>query len=157
MKMSLLCVGQRMPDWVERGCQEYLKRFSAEFRVELREIAPARRVKNQNPARYREEEGARLLAAIPDQALVIALEVGGQAWSTETLAEKFMVWQGESVQPVFVVGGPDGLSADVLKRARIRWSLSPLTFPHPFVRIILLEQFYRAWTINKGHPYHRSE
>lgn len=146
-----------MPDWVTRGCQEYQKRFPPEIKLTLREIAPAKRGKNQSADRYREEEGARLLAAIPDGALVVALEVGGQEWSTEQLAKKMIDWQNQSFHPVLLIGGPDGLSPDVLKRAQIHWSLSPMTFPHPLVRVILLEQFYRAWTITKGHPYHRGE
>ena len=95
-------------------------------------------------------------AAIPAGCLVIALDVAGGAWSTEVLAERLQGWLADGRDVVLLVGGPDGLSPDCLACADLKWSLSALTYPHALVRIIIAEQLYRAWTINAGHPYHRS-
>jgi 23S rRNA (pseudouridine1915-N3)-methyltransferase len=86
---------------------------------------------------------------------VVALEVGGENWSTPQLARKLEAWQLRGGNLSLLIGGPDGLSDACRARAAEHWSLSPLTLPHPLVRIILAEQLYRAWTINSNHPYHR--
>jgi len=165
MRLRLLSVGRRMPDWVDQGFAEYVKRLPPECALELTEIEPARRGKGRGKAagsaalrdRLRAEEGDRLLKAIPADALVIALDVSGRAWSTEQLAERLRGWLSEGRNVALLVGGADGLSAECLARADLRWSLSPLTFPHPLVRVMLAEQIYRAWSILAGHPYHRGD
>jgi 23S rRNA (pseudouridine1915-N3)-methyltransferase len=165
MRLHLLSVGRRMPGWVEQGFVEYAKRLPPECRLSLVEIEPAQRGKGRGKAgasealreRSRDEEGERLLKAVPSGALVIALDLGGRAWSTEELAGRLDAWLAGGRDVALLVGGPDGLSAACLARAEQRWSLSPLTFPHPLVRIILAEQIYRAWSIRAGHPYHRGD
>ena len=97
-----------------------------------------------------------MLAAIPRGALVVALEVGGRAWDTETLSARLGDWMQGGRDLALLVGGPEGLSAECLARAELRWSLSPLTLPHPLVRVVLAEQLYRAWSLLRGHPYHRA-
>ena len=97
-----------------------------------------------------------MLAAIPERSLVVALDVGGSAWDTPALAARLREWLQSGRDIVLLVGGPDGLSGDCLRRADLRWSLSALTLPHALVRVVLAEQLYRAWTIISGHPYHRS-
>ena len=97
-----------------------------------------------------------MLAAIPERSLVVALDVGGSAWDTPALAARLQEWLQSGRDIVLLVGGPDGLSGDCLRRAELRWSLSALTLPHALVRVVLAEQLYRAWTIISGHPYHRS-
>jgi len=97
-----------------------------------------------------------MLAAIPERSLVVALDVGGSAWDTPGLAARLQEWLQSGRDIVLLVGGPDGLSGDCLRRADLRWSLSALTLPHALVRVVLAEQLYRAWTIISGHPYHRS-
>jgi 23S rRNA (pseudouridine1915-N3)-methyltransferase len=97
-----------------------------------------------------------MLAAIPERSLVVALDVGGRAWDTSALAVRLQEWLQSGRDIVLLVGGPDGLSGDCLRRADLRWSLSALTLPHALVRVVLAEQLYRAWTIISGHPYHRS-
>ena len=87
---------------------------------------------------------------------MVALDVIGRTLSTEKLASKLADWQMNGRDVCLIIGGPDGLSAECLARADMRWSLSDLTLPHPLVRIVLMEQMYRAWTINANHPYHRS-
>ena len=155
MRVRLLAVGTRMPDWVEAGVAEYRKRLSRDVQVEVVEIPLARRGKNADIERARREEGQALLAAIPPGDGVIALDVLGKPWSTEQLSRNLGGWLGEGRNINLLVGGPDGLAPEALQRAEQRWSLSPLTLPHPLVRILVVEQIYRAWTLLHGHPYHR--
>lgn len=144
-----------MPGWVEAGYEEYAKRLPGECALRLHEVEPARRTRNSVPERLRAEEGERLLRAVPKGAGVIALDERGERWSTEALSRRLGGWLGEGRDQALLVGGPDGLAPEVLARAGQRWSLSAMTFPHPLVRVILAEQIYRAWTLLKGHPYHR--
>ncbi|MBV5309351.1 23S rRNA (pseudouridine(1915)-N(3))-methyltransferase RlmH [Chromatium okenii] len=155
MRIHLLCVGQRMPDWVATGYSEYAKRLPPECTLKLVEIESVRRTKTTVAAQAREDEGRRILKAIPKGAGVIALDVAGQCWSTETLALQLKHWLAAGQDCALLIGGADGLAADCLSRAEQRWSLSALTFPHPLVRVIVAEQLYRAWTLLQGHPYHR--
>jgi len=171
MRIQLLSVGRRMPTWVNEGFNEYAKRLPPSCALSLVEIEPAARGKGrgrghgkagqraQRSAAERDrllaEEGERLLKATPSAALAIALDVDGRAWSTEALAAELAAWLAGGRDLALLVGGPDGLSRDCLARAEQRWSLSPLTFPHPLVRVILAEQLYRAWSLLQGHPYHR--
>jgi len=155
MKVRLLAVGTRMPEWVNEGYQNYQKRLTDDVRLELVEIAAGKRTKNTDITRITEQEGAAQLAALGVNDHVIALEVGGKPISTESLAESLRLWlpQGRSVS--LLIGGPEGLSPAAKQRADEQWSLSRLTLPHPLVRILIAEQVYRAWTLLKGHPYHR--
>jgi 23S rRNA (pseudouridine1915-N3)-methyltransferase len=145
-----------MPDWVNAGYQEYAKRLPAECSLRLREIDPARRGKGVDASRAVREEGQRLLTAIPKGARVIALDVRGTPWATEDLAGQLAGWLRGGCDIALLVGGADGLSDDCLANAAERWSLSPLTLPHPLVRILLSEQLYRAWSLLQHHPYHRA-
>ena len=156
MKLKLLAVGTRMPSWVESGCTEYGKRMPPELRIETIEIALGARGKNQPASKAIEKESQALLKVIGDQDFVVALDVLGRSMSTEKLAENLADWQMNGRDICLLIGGPDGLSSECLSRANMRWSLSDLTMPHPLVRIVLMEQLYRAWTINANHPYHRS-
>lgn len=156
MRLKLLCVGQKMPDWVTRGYQEYARRMPSELPLELTEVAMAHRGKNPDIPRLMQKEADAVLAATGRNDRLIALEVGGRSWSTEQLAQQLEEWQLDGRDVSFMVGGPDGLAADCRNRADQLWSLSPLTLPHPLVRILLAEQLYRAWSITRNHPYHRA-
>ncbi|MGX4677289.1 23S rRNA (pseudouridine(1915)-N(3))-methyltransferase RlmH [SAR92 clade bacterium H246] len=156
MKLKLLAVGTRMPDWVEAGCNEYGKRMPPELRVQSIEIPLGSRGKNQPAAKAIEAESQGILKAIGEHDFVVALDVLGKPMSTEKLAQQLGSWQMNGRDICLLVGGPDGLSQQCLARANMRWSLSDLTLPHPLVRIVVMEQLYRAWTINANHPYHRS-
>lgn len=144
-----------MPVWVVQGYEEYARRLPAECRLQLVEIAPGARTKGADLARSVRDEGERMLAAIPKDAWVVALEVGGVQGSTEKLSQQLEQWLAGGRDIALLVGGPDGLSEACRKRADQAWSLSALTLPHPLVRVILAEQLYRAWSILKKHPYHR--
>jgi len=145
-----------MPGWVEAGYAEYAKRLSGECTLDLVEIEPGHRGKGTRPDKARLEEGERLLKALPKGALPIALDERGEAWDTARLASELSGWLAGGREPALLVGGADGLAPECLQRAERRWSLSALTFPHALVRVILAEQLYRAWTLVKGHPYHRA-
>lgn len=144
-----------MPGWVTTGFTEYAKRLPRDFSVELVELSLGPRGKNASIAKAIEKEGEQMLAAIPKGDRVIALDVLGKPWSTEQLADNIANWSMQGGNFSLLIGGPDGLSAECLQRADARWSLSALTLPHPTVRIILIEQLYRAWSILNNHPYHK--
>lgn len=156
MKIRLLAVGQKMPAWVNEGYAEYAARMPPECRLELVELPLAHRSKNQPVERAVNQEGERMLTALGAQERLVALDVLGKAWSTEMLAEVLAEWLAGGRDVALAVGGPDGLAPSVLQKAERKWSLSPLTLPHPLVRIVVAEQLYRATSILKNHPYHRA-
>jgi 23S rRNA (pseudouridine1915-N3)-methyltransferase len=155
MQIHLIAVGEKMPRWVQDGYGEYAKRLPAECALRLIEVPAGKRVKNADLARIIRDESERMLAAIPKGAAVVALEIGGRSWSTEQLAHNLDDWMGSGVDLALLVGGPDGLGDAARRAAGQLWSLSPLTLPHPLVRVVLAEQLYRAWSILRNHPYHR--
>ncbi len=145
-----------MPSWVNQGYGEYANRMPSECRLELREIAAEKRGKSADTRRITEKESELLLGAVPQGNMILALDVRGRSWSTEQLAQQLERWMQDGRNVSLLIGGPEGLSQTCLQQAEQRWSLSPLTFPHPLVRIIVAEQLYRAWSILRNHPYHRA-
>lgn len=144
-----------MPDWVDGGFREYAKRMPPELKVELIEVPI--NIRGRNPSSEpMENQGRALLKSIHEHDFVVALDVRGKSQSTEGLAVELEKWQMSGQNLCLLIGGPDGMSADCMARANMRWSVSDLTLPHPMVRILVMEQLYRAWTINTNHPYHRS-
>lgn len=141
MKARILAVGQKMPVWVQTGFDDYHKRIQPMLTTEMVEIPACKRAKNQSGKREQ----------------LICLDVRGKNLSTEDLAAKI----GDAMQSgddmAFVIGGADGISKEVLANADMKWSLSNLTLPHPLVRVLLMEQLYRAMTIIHHHPYHRGD
>lgn len=156
MNIHLIAVGERMPAWVQQGYAEYAKRLPPECGLRLVEIAPGRRSKAADPARAIQEEGERMLAAVPKGSLVLALDERGREWATADLAEQLGRWLQGGRDVALLVGGPDGLAAACRERAEGTWSLSRLTLPHPLVRVVVAEQLYRAWSVLQNHPYHRA-
>jgi 23S rRNA (pseudouridine1915-N3)-methyltransferase len=155
MKIYLLAVGQRMPSWVEQGYKEYASRLSGNIQIELKEIPAAKRVRNSVIEKLKQDEGKRLLAAVPAGARIIVLDEHGQSHTTKKLAGKLEEWLHMSQDIAILIGGPDGLSEECMQQADQKWSLSAFTFPHPLVRIVLAEQVYRCWSLLNNHPYHR--
>lgn len=155
MRIHLIAVGERMPRWVQDGYAEYAKRLPRESTLQLVEIPSGYRAGNAYPQRAIAEEGERMLRALPRTAYTVALEAGGQLLSTEQLAMRLVKLAQSHGDLALLVGGPDGLAAACRARAEESWSLSPLTFPHLLVRIIVAEQLYRAYCIVQHHPYHR--
>jgi 23S rRNA (pseudouridine1915-N3)-methyltransferase len=155
MKINLIAVGRKMPSWVDKGFQEYIRRLPKELSLNLIEVAGVKHTKNLKSQQILEREGQQILAAIPANNFVIALDVAGKSFSTEDLAMQLQKWRENARDISLLVGGSEGLSDECLNRADLRWSLSPLTFPHLLVRVIVAEQLYRASCILSGHPYHR--
>jgi 23S rRNA (pseudouridine1915-N3)-methyltransferase len=156
MRARLISVGERMPAWVADGFAEYRKRLSRDLPLDLVEVPLGARGKGRDPARAIADEGAAVLAALPRDAHVVALDGRGQPWSSEQLARQLEAWRMAGRDLAILIGGPDGHAPDALARAHQRWSLGPLTLPHMLVRLIVAEQLYRAASINAGHPYHRA-
>lgn len=155
MKIHLIAVGTHMPAWINIGYQEYAKRLPPECSLRLIEIEAGKRTKNCDITKLIEQESQQMLAAIPKNNHVIALDVQGRAWDTPQLAQQLQSWLHSGQDISLLIGGPDGLSSKCRQTAHARWSLSPLTLPHPLVRVMLAEQLYRAWSILQNHPYHR--
>ena len=155
MRIHILAVGDRMPEWVETGYAEYAKRLPRECRLVLHEIPAGKRGKNADLARLTADEGQRLLAAVPKGARVIAFDRAGRELDTDGLAAALRTQLGRGSDLALLIGGPEGLSDECLAAADERWSLSRLTFAHPVVRVVLAEQLYRAWSIIGNKPYHR--
>lgn len=155
MKIRLLTITHKSPSWIQEGYEEYAKRLPAAYALELVEIPAEKRSTNADLKRITEREGEKMLAAIKPNNRVIALDVKGKPWSTEELAQQLANWQQDGRNIDLLVGGPEGLAASCLQKAEEKWSLSPLTFPHIIVRLIVAEQIYRAWSILQNHPYHR--
>lgn len=155
MKLSLITVGSRMPNWVQEGYDEYAKRLPRELKPTLVTLSLANRSKNTNTAKAVAQEGDAMLKSMQPKARVIALDVLGKAISTEQLSQKMANWQLDGQNIEILIGGPDGLDKRCLDSAQEKWSLSAMTLPHPLVRVVLIEQLYRAWTLLNNHPYHK--
>ena len=155
MQISLIAVGQKMPAWVSQGYKEYARRMPPECQLQLIEIPLARRSKGSDISRSISKEGEQMLAAIKKDSLVVAMEVTGKPWSTIDLAEQLTDWMQSGRNIALLVGGPEGLAPACVKMAKLKWSLSNLTLPHPLVRIVIAEQLYLAVSILKNHPYHK--
>ncbi len=155
LKLTVISLGNKMPDWVLQGTNEYAKRFSDGIQLKLLEIPLIRRSKTSDLTRILEKETALIKEAIPSNTRLIALDIEGKSFSSEDLALKITKLQHISSHFCFLIGGPEGLSQEILQLCDERWSLSKLTLPHPLVRILLLETLYRAWSIINNHPYHK--
>ncbi|MDA8362320.1 MAG: 23S rRNA (pseudouridine(1915)-N(3))-methyltransferase RlmH [Gammaproteobacteria bacterium] len=155
MRLHLIAVGARMPEWVNTAYAGYAKRLHSGCRLELREIPAGRRSRSADIARILRIEGDRCLDAVPSGARIIALERQGRVLPSDQVAEAMGRWLQEGRDVAFLVGGPEGLAPQCLQRADELWSLSALTLPHTLVRVLLAEQLYRAWSMLNHLPYHR--
>ena len=144
-----------MPGWVNAAYDDYARRMPPDMPLALSEIKPGHRVAGEDGARARQQEGERILAALPPGGVPVVLDERGVQASTRELADWIRRWMDEGVSPAFVIGGADGLDDNVKMRAHKLMGLSRLTMPHALVRVVLAEQLYRAVSILKGHPYHR--
>ena len=154
MKLVIVAVGQRVPDWAQTAWDDYAKRFPHELRVELKTVKTEPRGSKTLETLYAAER-ARIEGAIAKGSRIIALDERGESLTTAALAARLKTWQLESNDVALVIGGPDGLDPAFRKAAHERIRLSDMTLPHAFARVLLIEQLYRAWSINANHPYHR--
>lgn len=156
MKARLIAVGEHAPAWVAQGFADYRQRLSHWLPLELVEIEPGLRGKGRDAVRATADEGARVIAALPKNALVVALDGRGREWSSVQLSQRLEHWRGQGRDLAFLIGGPEGHAPDVMQRADETWSLGALTLPHMLVRLLVAEQLYRAASMLANHPYHRA-
>ena len=155
MRLLIVAVGLRVPDWAQTAWDDYAKRFpAAEFKLELKAVKTEARGSKTLEQLFAAER-TRIEAAIPKDTRIVALDERGTNLTTVALAGKLKTWQLEGGDVALVIGGPDGLDPAFRQAAHERIRLSDLTLPHAMVRVLLIEQLYRAWSINANHPYHR--
>ena len=155
MKLIVVAVGQRVPAWAQTAWDDYARRMPPELRVELKAIKTEPRSGGKTTEQVMAAERARIEAAIPKGTHIVALDERGTTLTTTALAGALTRWQGQGGDVALVIGGPDGLEPAFRQAAHERIRLSDLTLPHAMVRVLLVEQLYRAWSVNAGHPYHR--
>jgi 23S rRNA (pseudouridine1915-N3)-methyltransferase len=154
VRLVIVAVGQRVPDWAQTAWDEYAKRFPHELRVELKAVKTEPRGSKTLETLYAAER-LRIEGALTKGTRVVALDERGETLTTVALAARLKAWQLSGDDVALVIGGPDGLDPEFKKSAHERIRLSDLTLPHAFARVLLIEQLYRAWSINANHPYHR--
>ena len=155
MKLTVVAVGLRVPDWAQTAWDDYAKRFPPELKVELKAVKTEPRVGGKTTDQVRVAERQRIEAAVPRGCRVVALDEHGTSLTTVALAARLRQWQMAGGDVALLIGGPDGLDPLLLQASDERIRLSDLTLPHAMVRVLLVEQLYRAWSVNAGHPYHR--
>ncbi len=155
MKLLILAVGHKMPDWITSGFNEYAKRMPREAKIELVEIKPEARNSGKTAAQIMEAEAQRIRAALPAGVLCIALDEHGATPTTKQLMQQMQDWMRQGRDVAFIIGGADGLHESVKHQAQHLMALSVLTLPHGMVRVLLAEQLYRAHSLMHNHPYHR--
>lgn len=155
MKIRVIALGSKMPSWVETGVKEYQKRLKGDINFELVECPIAKRTKTGNIATWLSQESNIIRQQLAQADYLVVLDSHGKLHSTETFAERLAHWQHLGQTIAIVIGGPDGIDHTIKTLAKESISLSKMTFPHPMVRIILVEQLYRAMSVLKGHPYHK--
>jgi 23S rRNA (pseudouridine1915-N3)-methyltransferase len=156
VNLRILAASNKQPAWVDAAFGEYAKRFSGGWHLELRTVPLGKRSARSTPGRAVEDEGRRMLKQIGSGEIVVALSESGTAWNTDQLTDQLRRWAERGSPVCFLIGGPDGLADCCESRADVAWSLSALTLPHGIVRIVIAEALYRAWSVLRGHPYHRA-
>ena len=154
MKLLIVAVGQRIPDWAQTAWDDYAKRFPFELKIELKAVKTEPRGSKTLETLFAAER-QRIEDAIPKGCRIVALDERGTNLTTKALASRLQNWQLESDDVALVIGGPDGLDPAFRQAAHERIRLSDMTLPHAMARVLLIEQLYRAWSINANHPYHR--
>ncbi len=154
MKLLVVAIGQRQPAWADSAWDDFAKRFPPEMRLELRALKAEPR-SGKSAAQCMAAEASRIEAALGKGVRRVVLDERGTRLTTAQLSERLAFWRGDGRDVAFVVGGPDGLDAPLKATADETLRLSDLTLPHAFVRVMLAEALYRAWSLFEGHPYHR--
>jgi len=155
MKIHLIAVGKKIPEWINTGYSEFSNRMPPELKLNLIELAPSARNKSTPIKKNIKEEGERIQTAIPSNSRLIVLDEKGKNFSSVDLSQKMESWFPMAQDIAIVIGGADGIDPIIKQQADEIWTLSSFTLPHALVRVVIAEQLYRAWSIFKGHPYHR--
>jgi 23S rRNA (pseudouridine1915-N3)-methyltransferase len=155
MQIQVINVAQKMPAWVDAACEDYRKRLPREMTLKLVTVPLARRNPRQASLRQQQRESALILEKLSPGSLNVALDEGGEPWSSIDWSRNLQRWMFEYPRVNLLIGGPDGISQPCLQACQQKVSMGKMTMPHALVKIVLLEQLYRAWTILQGHPYHR--
>jgi 23S rRNA (pseudouridine1915-N3)-methyltransferase len=156
VKINLIAIGNKMPEWVEVASNDFIKRLPAEIKINSILLPLIKRGKNPDIPRIIRDESRKILAAVPKGSQLVVLDVLARSVTTMKLSSMLETWMQQGQDVSIVIGGPDGVSDELLSAASVKISLSALTFPHTLARVILLEQIYRAWSILNNHPYHRA-
>lgn len=155
MKLRVLCIGKRMPAWVDAGVEDFLKRFTRQFPVTIDVLEAAPRKPGMTSEQLQQADSQRISQRLKPGERVVLLDERGKRYDTREFAARIEQWQLDGPDIALVIGGADGHSRDFRKQASELISLSPMTMPHGLARLMLIEQVYRAWTVISGHPYHR--
>ena len=155
MKINIVAIESKRPPWARSAFEIYQKRFDKSVEVKWLGIKQSANIKSLNKKGIIREEGKMLLSKVNKKNIIVSMDRQGSNWSTMKLKENLSNWLSSSRNISFLIGGPEGLSDKCLEESEEIWSLSPLTFPHTIVPVIVIEQLYRAWSIEKNHPYHR--
>ena len=155
MRFHIIATESKRPLWAKSAFENYQQRFDQSIQVKWSGIKSNKNSKSLGKEKLMNEEGAKLLNSVNENSIIVSLNKEGMGWSTLKLKQKFDQWVASSKEVSFLIGGPEGLSNKCLDSSHEIWSLSPLTFPHSIVPVIIIEQLYRVWTIEKNHPYHR--
>jgi len=152
MRLRFIWPGKTKDERLRSLVNEYLKRLSRFTRCEIVEV----RESTTRDKTAVEKESRRVLEAIPERSLVLLLDLNGREWNSKELAAQVQRWENDSTKElVIVIGGPDGVNAEIESRAQMRWRLTRLTLTHEMARVVAVEQFYRAYAINRGLPYEK--
>lgn len=155
MEITIITVCKKTEDWIRHGVEEYLKRMPPELPVSFKDLAPEKRHKSISRKETLAKESKRILSVLPKDDLCIALDEKGKQHNTMKFSEKIDLWTMENQSISFIIGSADGIDPELIAKAHESWSLSNFTMPHQLIRVILVEQIYRAWSILANHPYHR--
>ncbi len=155
MQIQIVSVGQKMPAWVDMACADYIKRMPRELPIQITSIALAHRKNNDASKRPKQQESQQILKKLAPGSFNIALDEQGKQWSSIEWSQQLKHWMFEYPRVNLVIGGPDGLAEDCRAACSQTIALGRMTMPHALVRVVLVEQLYRAWTLLQGHPYHR--
>lgn len=156
MQLLIIAVGHKMPAWIESGYNEYTKRMPPDCRIQLKEIKPVDRSGSRSAETVMAMERSRIEEALPKNAHLVVLDERGKDLTTLQLSQHLTQWRQDGGDVAFVIGGADGLDAELKKKADLTIRLSSMTLPHGMVRVLLAEQLYRAWSVTQNHPYHRA-
>jgi len=155
MLLQIISIGQKMPQWVDTACDDYVKRLPRELDIQWATLPLAQRKARDSVDKFKRQEAEQIKQKILPGSFNLALDEHGRQWTSQDWAKQLERWMQDYPRVNFIIGGPDGLHRELLQSCHQSVSFGAMTMPHAMVRVVLAEQIYRAWSITKGHPYHR--